>query len=99
MNGSISPELQELFNISNTYLKSIKKSQKETCAGTGNWTQPTTGVTDISKHVFIPNFKANNWIEDGLTAEDVRLYLLNNAVNWTSCPIETPFLIKANKKC
>lgn len=38
MNGSISPELQELFNISNTYLKSIKKSQKETCAGTGNWT-------------------------------------------------------------
>lgn len=87
MNGSISPELQELFNISDRYLVSIKNTQLETCPTPGNWSEPSTGVTDISNHVFIPNFNANNWIEDGLTANDVRLYLLNNGVNWTYCPL------------
>lgn len=90
-----------MLKISDDYLQSIKEVQTLVCPPPAlNFTQPAIGVADVSNYTNVPNFNAPNWIEGGnVTAQSIKLVLLNNAVNWTYCPLDKPFVMKNTSTC
>lgn len=101
MGDKLDDDVEKLFDLSQDYLDSIKSVQALVCPPPGmDFGKPAIGIANITGHTLVPNFKATNWIEGGVvTVQQLQLEWLNKGVNWTSCPLDRPFLIGGDPNC
>lgn len=103
MGTKLDANIGKMFNISQDYLDSFKSVQALVCPPPGmNFTdvRPGGGIANVTGYMLVPNFKASNWVEGGgVTVQQIQLQLMNQGVNWTSCPLDRPFLINGSQNC